>query len=139
MLLTCVGIIEYFVDVQDTGRLHVAALNDPDVQNERIIAFAAPFNAKYLPSLLSISRLLPGPKALLSSCAALTLQSDILRILRKLCPGRSKIFPADFVNDNWRDISKVDNERGAELLKRLFRREGWVGLEESVKNNIAGL
>jgi hypothetical protein len=46
-------IVEYFVDAQDTARLHVAALIDTDIQNERILAFAEPFNAKYVPSLLS--------------------------------------------------------------------------------------
>jgi nucleoside-diphosphate-sugar epimerase len=35
---------EWFVDVQDCARLHVACLINPDVQNERIFAFAEPFN-----------------------------------------------------------------------------------------------
>ncbi|KAK1572679.1 NAD dependent epimerase/dehydratase [Colletotrichum navitas] len=34
----------YFVDVQDTGVLHVAAAVLPEVQDERIFAFAEPFN-----------------------------------------------------------------------------------------------
>ncbi|KZL85222.1 nad dependent epimerase dehydratase [Colletotrichum incanum] len=34
----------YFVDVQDTGILHVAATLLPDVQDERIFAFAEPYN-----------------------------------------------------------------------------------------------
>jgi nucleoside-diphosphate-sugar epimerase len=38
--------VEWFVDVQDVGRLHVAALTNPDVNNERIFAFAEPFNWK---------------------------------------------------------------------------------------------
>ncbi len=38
---------EWFVDVQDVARLHVAALINPDVKNERIFAFAYPFNNKY--------------------------------------------------------------------------------------------
>ncbi|KEY74348.1 hypothetical protein S7711_10172 [Stachybotrys chartarum IBT 7711] len=33
-----------FVDVRDTGRLHVAAVALPDVQNERIFAFGGPFS-----------------------------------------------------------------------------------------------
>ena len=32
------------VNVKDTARIHVAALLDPGVQNERILAFAYPFN-----------------------------------------------------------------------------------------------
>lgn len=35
---------QWFVDVQDTARLHVAALISPDIQNERIFAFAEPYN-----------------------------------------------------------------------------------------------
>lgn len=35
---------EYYVDVRDTARLHVAALTNPDVKSERIFAYAAPFN-----------------------------------------------------------------------------------------------
>lgn len=34
---------EWYVDVQDCARLHVACLINPGVQNERIFAFAAPF------------------------------------------------------------------------------------------------
>ncbi|KAL6355759.1 hypothetical protein LRP88_09342 [Fusarium phalaenopsidis] len=34
----------HFVDVQDTGILHVAAAVHPDVKGERIFAFAEPFN-----------------------------------------------------------------------------------------------
>ncbi|KAL8724254.1 MAG: hypothetical protein Q9181_006908 [Wetmoreana brouardii] len=50
---------QWMVDVQDTARLHVAALIDPDVENQRILAFAHPFNF-----------------------------NDILRILRKLYPSK---------------------------------------------------
>lgn len=35
---------QYFVDVQDTAMLHYVALANPKVQNERLFAFAAPFN-----------------------------------------------------------------------------------------------
>ena len=35
---------EYFVNVQDNARLHLAALIHPDVENERIYAFADPYN-----------------------------------------------------------------------------------------------
>lgn len=34
----------YFVDVTDAALLHIAGLTQEDVQNERILAFAAPFN-----------------------------------------------------------------------------------------------
>ncbi|KAL6717787.1 hypothetical protein ACLMJK_003872 [Lecanora helva] len=35
---------QWMVDVKDTARLHVAALLNPGVENERILAFAFPFN-----------------------------------------------------------------------------------------------
>lgn len=38
------GDTEYFVDVQDTARFHVAGAVLPGVQNERIFAWAEPFN-----------------------------------------------------------------------------------------------
>ncbi|KAE9962155.1 hypothetical protein EG328_000842 [Venturia inaequalis] len=50
---------QYFVHVQDTAILHYVALANPDVQNERLFAFAAPFNL-----------------------------NDILGILRELYPDR---------------------------------------------------
>jgi hypothetical protein len=34
------------VDVQDDARIHVAALINPEIQNERIIVFAEPYNGK---------------------------------------------------------------------------------------------
>ena len=35
---------EYFVDIQDVARLHVAALIHPSVASERIFAYTTPFN-----------------------------------------------------------------------------------------------
>ena len=35
---------QWMVDVKDTARLHVAALLHPEVENERILAYAHPFN-----------------------------------------------------------------------------------------------
>lgn len=94
------------VNVKDTARIHVAALLAPDVENERILVFAYPFN-----------------------------WNDILAILRKLYPDKK--FPDD-IEDQSRDLSKVDNSRGAALLKA-FGRPGYTGLEESVRENTAGL
>ncbi|KAL5095113.1 hypothetical protein Trisim1_003722 [Trichoderma cf. simile WF8] len=50
---------KYFVDVRDTARLHVAALLDPKIKEERIFAFAQEYN-----------------------------WTDVLDILRKLRPNR---------------------------------------------------
>ena len=94
------------INVKDTARLHVAALLAPDVESERILAFAYPFN-----------------------------WNDILAILRKLYPDKQ--FPND-IEDEPRDLSKLDNSRGATLLKA-FGRSGFTGLEESIRENTAGL
>jgi hypothetical protein len=63
--------------------------------------------------------------------------SDLLRILRKLRPDHK--FPENFVDENVRDLSKVENQRGAELLKKDFGRPGWTSLSESLENNIQHL
>ncbi|CAD6439159.1 ebf20792-6757-483f-ac61-ff85cab6d40b-CDS [Sclerotinia trifoliorum] len=99
---------QYFVDVQDVGRLHVSALVDEDVKNERLLASAEPFN-----------------------------NNTLLRIFRKIRPD-AKIMD-DFHDDNVNDLSKVANQRAAELLRRDFKRPGFTSLEESLTNNIQGV
>ncbi|KAF5875692.1 putative aldehyde reductase protein [Botrytis fragariae] len=99
---------QYFIDVQDTARLHVSALIDEDVKNERLFAFAEPFNNNIL-----------------------------LRTFRKIRPD-AKIMD-DFHDDSVNDLSKVANQRAAELLRRDFGRAGFTSLEESLANNIQGL
>ncbi|ESZ89618.1 hypothetical protein SBOR_9994 [Sclerotinia borealis F-4128] len=99
---------QYFVDVQDTGRLHVSALIDEDVKNERIFAFAEPFN-----------------------------NNTLLRTFRKIRPDAKMM--DDFHDDSINDLSKVANQRAAELLRRDFGRTGFTSLEESLRNNIQGL
>ena len=94
------------VNVKDTARLHVAALVDPETKNERLLAFAEPFN-----------------------------WNDLLEILRKLFP--KKDFPANIENES-RDLSKLDHSREAALLKA-FGRPGFTGIEESIRENAAGL
>ena len=93
---------QWMINVKDTARLHVSALADPRVENERILAFAEPFN-----------------------------WNDILAHLRRLYPERK--FPED-ITDAPRDLSTLDNSRGAHLLQA-YGRDGWTSLEESVKEN----
>ena len=97
---------QWMVNVKDTARLHVAALLNPEVQNERILAYAFPFNF-----------------------------NDILDCLRKIYPDKKFV---DNIEDEPRDLSKLDNSRGAELLKT-FGREGWTPLEETVRENTMDL
>lgn len=97
---------QWMINVKDTARLHVAALLDPGVENERILAFAYPYN-----------------------------WNDILAVLRKIYPDKE--FLPDFEEDS-RDLGRLDNTRGAELL-RAFGRPGYTGLEESIRENTAGI
>ena len=97
---------QWFVNVQDTARLHVAALIDPACNGERIFAFAAPFNG-----------------------------NDILAVLRKLYPKRKFL---DDVPDQGKDITEIPNEDAEELLRKRYGK-GFSGLEETLRENFAGM
>ena len=95
------------MDVQDTARLHVIALLDPDVKEERIFAFAGPYN-----------------------------YTDVIGILRKLRPHLSSKIPDPPKNEG-RDLCDIKGSKRAEqLLKDFFARPGWVGMEESLAQGI---
>ncbi|MBE7181519.1 MAG: hypothetical protein INR71_09990 [Terriglobus roseus] len=51
---------QFYVDVQDCARLHVAALLLPDVREERVFAFATPFNVNT--ELAAFRKIRPGRK-----------------------------------------------------------------------------
>lgn len=53
---------QYFVDVRDDARVHIGALIDKTVENQRLFAFARPFNWNDI--LASIRRARPGAKVL---------------------------------------------------------------------------
>lgn len=91
------------MDVRDTARLHVLAL---------------------------ASSALSFPGARVWAVSETFNVNDILQILRKLYPQKN--FPAD-VEGIGKDLSRIDNKRGGELLG------GWIGLEDSIKANTSGL
>lgn len=95
------------MNVDDTARLHVAALISESVRNERIFAFAQPFT-----------------------------WNDVLGILRKLRPSKS--LPDDIQGAEKSNMS-VPTQRGAQLLRDVFGRQGWTGLEETVGENVKDL
>lgn len=96
---------EWFVNVRDTALLHIAALIDADITNERVFAFAEPYN-----------------------------WNSLLAAMRKARPD-AKV-PED-LKDNSKDLSKVlPRARAEEILKKNFGQNGFVGLEESVRQNI---
>ncbi|KAJ5446909.1 NAD dependent epimerase/dehydratase [Penicillium cf. griseofulvum] len=43
-MLNCFNVLEHYVDVTDTARLHAIALLAPNIQSQRIFAFAGPLN-----------------------------------------------------------------------------------------------
>lgn len=43
-MLNCFSVLEHYIDVTDTARLHAIALLAPNVRLQRIFAFAGPLN-----------------------------------------------------------------------------------------------
>lgn len=100
---------EYFVDVVDDARLHlIAAVLDEELNDERVFAFAEPFNL-----------------------------NDLIEALNKAKPDAElthlKVDPSEP-----RDLSKVPNELGAKLLKKWYGQDGYKSFEQAVKENLEG-
>ena len=94
-------------------------------------------NAKDIARLYAAALLLPGVEGeRLLGYAKPFSQTEILDILRKIEPG--KRFP-DGPEGEGRDLSVVDNARSEELVRRLTGGKGWVGLEETVRENVRHL
>lgn len=101
---------QWWISVVDIARVHVAALFSPQVSNERLFAFAAPFN-----------------------------WTDVIGVLRELRPENKMIpdAPKDEgrdLSDVWGASRRAEG-----LVKEFFGTEGWIGLEESLGNGIADL
>lgn len=94
--------IEWFVDVEDTARLHVAALLDGRVKSERLFAFATPYN-----------------------------WTDVVDILRKVFPLNSSI-PQPPENEPRDLSLVGPSVRAESLIKEFWGRDGWTGLGESI-------
>lgn len=94
---------EFFVDVRDVARLHVAALIYADVKSERLFGFAEAYN-----------------------------RTQIYTILRKAYPDRKIPDNIPNEPMALATIHPRTYQRGVELLKR-FGRDGFISLEESLK------
>jgi len=94
---------QWYVDVRDTANLHVAALTSPLLAAGGTRTWAA-----------------AGPFNV----------NDVLRTLREIYPERT--FPAD-VEDVGRDLSRIDNKRGGELLG------GWRSMKDALRDNTEDL
>ncbi|KAH8693804.1 hypothetical protein BGW36DRAFT_383771 [Talaromyces proteolyticus] len=99
---------QWFVDVEDTARLHVIALLDPTVESERIFAFAEKFN-----------------------------WNDIVRILKELRPDNRSI-PDPPGNEGRDLSEIVLAPKAEKMIQTFFGRRGWVGLKESLAAGIEG-
>ena len=101
---------QWWINVVDVARVHVAALLSSTVSNERLFAFAGPFN-----------------------------WTDYIAILKKLRPENKLIpdGPKDEGRD-LSDVWEA-SRRAEELVKEFFGTKGWVGLEESLADGIADL
>lgn len=93
---------QWFVNVEDTALLHLAALTMDEVKTERLFAFSSPYSWK-----------------------------DILSILRRHYPEQDSILSPELVEETAVDIGKVDNSRSADLLRKLGK-SGFTSLEETL-------
>lgn len=100
---------EWFVNVEDTARLHVVALLSPAVKGERIFAFASAFN-----------------------------WTDIINILKKLRPN-NHLIPEPPANEGRDLSDIVLSRRAEDLLREFFGQPGWIGLERSIAEGIEGI
>jgi len=100
---------QWYVNVRDTARLHVAALLDPQVESERLFGFAAPYN-----------------------------WTDVVDILHKLRPENTKIpkAPENEARD-LSDIKP--SKRAEQLIQSFFGVPGWTSLEDSIAEGIADM
>ncbi|KAE8165705.1 NAD(P)-binding protein [Aspergillus tamarii] len=98
---------QWYVDVEDTARLHVIGLLDPDVQSERLFACAGPYT-----------------------------WTQVLNIMRKLRPDCSAI-PDVQEEENIRHFEVVPSKRAEKLIQAFYHRPGWTSLEESLARGVS--
>lgn len=62
--------------------------------------------------------------------------TQIIEIIKKLRPDATSV--AKPPQDEGRDLSKVPNELGAQLLEKWYGQEGYKSIEQSVAENLEG-
>ncbi|KAL2815047.1 NAD(P)-binding protein [Aspergillus cavernicola] len=100
---------QWFVNVEDTARLHALALLNPTVKGERIFAFACPFN-----------------------------WNDIIPILRKLRP-ENRLIPNPPENEGRDLSEIVHSKRAEGLLRDFFGQPSWICLEQSIAEGLGDM
>ncbi|RMZ85077.1 hypothetical protein DV738_g57, partial [Chaetothyriales sp. CBS 135597] len=99
---------QWFVDVIDDARVHLAALLDKTVANQRLFAYASPYD-----------------------------WNDFVDAVNKARPDRSAtILPR--LPPHGKDLSIVDNAAAEALLTKWYPVSGWKSLEQSVVENLEG-
>lgn len=100
------------VNVRDCARVHLIALLDTSVANERIFAFDEIFT-----------------------------WTKVIDIISELRPKDAERLQALKPKDEVADATTVDNELGGELLKTWYgeKGRGWSGLNKAVKENLEGV
>nr|BAW27599.1 putative ketoreductase [Aspergillus stellatus] len=96
----------WYIDVEDSARLHVIALLSTEVQSERLFGAAAPF-----------------------------VWSDIIPILKKAQPANESI-PGPPQSEKASLGEVVPARRAEQLIRTFFGRPGWTTLEESIKGTV---
>ncbi|KAF3399498.1 hypothetical protein DPV78_006435 [Talaromyces pinophilus] len=94
---------QWYVDVEDTALLHLAALTLPEVQGERLLAFAGQYS-----------------------------WTQILEILHRRFPGRIRLKALPTDGQEVVDKGEVDNRWSIEVLKIMGKKEGFASLEDTL-------
>ncbi|EXJ89397.1 hypothetical protein A1O3_02464 [Capronia epimyces CBS 606.96] len=100
---------QWFVNVRDCARLHVAALLDPSIVSRRIFAFAEPVN-----------------------------WTDAVKILRELRPDNKKI-PDPPINEGRDLSEILPRDKAEDILKSFYGAKGWTSLRDSIAAGIEDL
>ena len=103
------------VNVVDVARIHITALLDTSVTNERIFAFDEIFT-----------------------------WNGLIDIISHLRPSSAARLEAARPKDEVADVTTVDNELGGTLLRKWYGQDGdqgrgWSGLAVTVKENLEGV
>lgn len=107
--------LEWMVNVRDCARVHLIALLDTNVANERIFAFDEIFT-----------------------------WTKVIDIISELRPKDAGRLQALSPKDEVADATTVDNQLGGQLLKKWFGQDGekdrgWSGLRRAVEENLEGV
>lgn len=103
------------VNVRDCARVHLIALLDPSVANERIFAFDEIFT-----------------------------WTNVIEIISELRPKDAERLQALKPKDEVADATTVDNKLGGDLLRKWYNQDGsdgrgWSGLRKAVQDNLEGI